>query len=100
MKYIYVIFVLGLFSFQQKQTINTPEVLEFEEETYQLDSVRLRNKVREALRFAKTKNMNQSFGILVDMKIHSGRSRFFVYDFKGEIVLNVCYVTCPGLPNN
>lgn len=30
--------------------------------------------------------MNEDFSILIDMKIHSGRNRFFVWDFKKDTI--------------
>lgn len=38
----------------------------------------------EALTFCKANNLNTDFYILIDMSIHSGRNRFFVYDFKSK----------------
>ena len=39
-------------------------------------------KAKEALQFCQAENMNQDFCILIDMGIHSGKKRFFVWDFK------------------
>ncbi len=36
----------------------------------------------EAESYCKTNNLNTDYYILIDMSIHSGRNRFFVYDFK------------------
>ena len=45
------------------------------------------SKATEALDYCKQKNMNQEFCILIDLGTHSGRKRFFVYDFaKKEII--------------
>ncbi|MGV3697550.1 murein L,D-transpeptidase catalytic domain-containing protein [Flavobacterium sp.] len=43
-------------------------------------------KAKEALAFCKKKNYNQDFCILIDMSIHSGLNRFFVYDFKKNAI--------------
>ena len=48
---------------------------------YKLDTISVRNKAIDALQFIKTKSMNQHFCILIDMKIHSGRNRFFIWDY-------------------
>ena len=43
-------------------------------------------KAKEALEFCQKKKYNEEFCILIDMSIHSGLNRFFVYDFtKKEI---------------
>ncbi|MDR0307662.1 MAG: murein L,D-transpeptidase catalytic domain family protein [Chitinispirillales bacterium] len=41
-------------------------------------------KAKEALLFCKTNHYNTDFCILVDMKIHSGKYRLFVYDFNNQ----------------
>lgn len=48
---------------------------------------RLEIKSKEALAFCKKNNYNQDFCILIDMSIHSGLNRFFVYDFKKNITI-------------
>ena len=46
----------------------------------------MESKAAEALVFCKLNNMNQDFCILIDFGIHSGKKRFFVWDFnKKEI---------------
>ncbi|MCL1941948.1 MAG: murein L,D-transpeptidase catalytic domain family protein [Candidatus Azobacteroides sp.] len=42
---------------------------------------RINEKAEEALSFCKAGGYNTDFCILVDMKIHSGKYRMFVYDF-------------------
>lgn len=47
----------------------------------------LKAKAREAHKFCKENNMNQDFSILIDMSIHSGKKRLFIYDFnKNKII--------------
>ena len=43
-------------------------------------------KAVEALNYCKAKKMNEDFCILIDMGIHSGKKRFFVYDFKKKAI--------------
>lgn len=45
---------------------------------------RLQEKVAEALAFCKKNNYNTDFCILIDMQIHSGKHRMFVWNFKDE----------------
>lgn len=47
---------------------------------------RIKEKAEEALSFCKTNGYNTDFCILIDMKIHSGKHRMFVYDFTGDTV--------------
>ncbi len=41
----------------------------------------LQSKADSAAAFCKKKNMNTDFCILIDMRIHSGKNRLFVWDF-------------------
>lgn len=50
----------------------------------QTDTIALKKKAKQALEFCKKKDYNQDFCILIDMSIHSGLNRFFVYDFKSD----------------
>ncbi|SHF37651.1 murein L,D-transpeptidase catalytic domain-containing protein [Pedobacter caeni] len=43
--------------------------------------------IAEAKAFLKKKNMDTSICILVDMRIHSGKNRLFVWDFKKKEVV-------------
>ncbi len=40
----------------------------------------------EAISFCQTKKMNEDFCILVDMGLHSGVNRFFLWDFKKDTI--------------
>ena len=47
----------------------------------------IESKAEEALAFCKSNNMNQDFCLLIDFGIHSGKKRFFFWDFnKKEII--------------
>jgi len=47
----------------------------------------------EALEFCKSKKLNTAYYFLLDMSIHSGRNRFFVYDFDTNKVTDKNLVT-------
>ncbi len=51
-------------------------------------SLRLEAKADTALVFCKNKEFDTSFCILVDMKIHSGKNRFFIWDFKKDTIMH------------
>ncbi len=57
---------------------------------------RLRNKAQQAKTYCKQNNMNLDLCILVDMEIHSGKKRLFLWDFKGDSILKsgVCSHGC------
>lgn len=44
------------------------------------------DKINEALTFCKQNNLDTSIAIMVDMSIHSGKNRLFVYDFKQKAI--------------
>ena len=69
----------------QKENLTNPKPL-FETSNNvkkpELDSVKINQKAKEALVFCKAKNFNTDFCILIEMSLHSGLKRFFIYDFK------------------
>lgn len=48
---------------------------------------------KEAHQFCKAKNFHEGYYFLVDLSIHSGRDRFFVYDFKQKKITRKNLVT-------
>jgi len=48
----------------------------------------LRFRADTALLFCKKNRLNTDFCLLVDMSEHSGKNRFFVWDFKGDSILD------------
>jgi hypothetical protein len=66
-----------------------------------VDTDRLQSKAAEALKYCKQHNYNQDTCILIDMSLHSGVNRFFVWDFnKNEVVFEtiVSHGTCKNNP--
>lgn len=61
------------------------------------------SKHEEALLFCKKKNFNENYYFLIDMSIHPGKNRFFVYDFKEQKIVDKNLVThgsCDVLDEN
>ncbi len=52
------------------------------------DWQRIKSKAIVAKQFCKTKGMDTQYCFLLDMKIHSGKNRFFVYDFKVDTIVD------------
>ena len=48
---------------------------------------RLKSKAKLAKAYCEKNNMNLELCILVDMKIHSGKKRFFLWSFKGDSIV-------------
>jgi hypothetical protein len=59
-------------------------------------------KHTEALAYCKEKKLNQDYYFLIDLSEHSGKNRFFVYDFKENKVTDQNLVTHGScdIPNN
>ncbi len=50
----------------------------------------------EALAFCQSKKFNQEYYFLLDLSIHSGKNRFFIYDFKKQKITDSKLVTHGG----
>lgn len=50
-------------------------------------------KHQQALAFCKANGYNESYYFLVDLSIHSGKDRFFIYDFKQQQITDKNLVT-------
>lgn len=74
--YIKAIIVLIFFS-----TCNNIESRPKEEQDIDAHN-RLKQKASEAITFCENNNYNTDFCILIDMRIHSGKNRMFVWSFK------------------
>lgn len=48
--------------------------------------IRLNDKAKEALAFCKKNGYNTDFCILIDMKVHSGKHRMFVWNFNESTI--------------
>lgn len=65
-------------SIEREGTIVTNNQVEEESNTG------IEEKAKEAIEFCEANGYNTDFCILIDMSIHSGKYRFFVYDFKNQ----------------
>ncbi len=51
------------------------------------------SKNEEALNYCKKHQLNEGYYFLIDMSIHPGKNRFFVYDFKQKKIIDKNLVT-------
>lgn len=77
-----------LFSFNKKEEPRS-EIKEINYSTY----------YKEAQQYCKRNNLNQNKFILIDLGIHSGLKRFFIYDFNKDEVLN-SFIVSHGCGDN
>jgi len=76
-----IILILGAFAF-----ILGNNNLEIAEVSVEARNAQIEEKAKEALSFCKANDCSTDFCILIDMKIHSGKHRLFIYDFKKQEV--------------
>ncbi len=79
--FLFILLSIGVFAFSQPPA-------NFEVSEVNATVSKLRTKAKDAAIFCKSKNFNSEFCILIDMSIHSGKKRFFVWDFKKDTVVN------------
>jgi hypothetical protein len=60
---------------------------------------KLLKKATEAKAFCKKNNMNTEYCFLIDFSIHSGKNRFFIYNFKTNTVVK-SGLACHGIGKN
>lgn len=106
-KILFVGSLMLLFSCNKKQEAQ-PNIVKIEDKTEISPSEKPRNEIKdldysqyfqEAKLYCKTNNLNQNKFILIDLGLHSGLKRFFVYDFQQKKILN-SYIVSHGCGDN
>lgn len=91
MKIIAVIFAIHLvFSCSKEPNRSLPGVVSpvvEEEKRPEVNLAEVADKAEEALQFCISKKLSTDFCILINMSLHSGVNRFFVWDFKKKSVI-------------
>lgn len=64
-----------------------PDSVIKQEQRIEPDISKIEAKAEEALKFCVSKKFSTEFCILIDMSIHSGIKRFFIWDFKTKSVV-------------
>ena len=82
---VLILCVVALFSGEIRSMLNRI-VLNNQEDVEEELNRRIDEKAKEILSFCETNDCNTDFCVLIDMKIHSGKYRMFVYDFKRQEV--------------
>ena len=90
---LFLIILTSLFLNFQNQTINLAFVKENPSQT-------IRPKAEQALDYCKTNHLNTEFCLLLDMHIHSGKNRLFIWDFEKDTIMSqgLCSHGCCGNP--
>lgn len=71
---------------EKKQNNQFEEAVVTMEKKPEADPSKIKAIAEEALNFCISKDLNKDFCILIDMSLHSGVKRFFVWDFKNATV--------------
>ncbi|WP_241331388.1 murein L,D-transpeptidase catalytic domain-containing protein [Chryseobacterium arthrosphaerae] len=77
-----IIFILSSCSQKKQKEIPVAEIPATVEKKPGADFSKTKMKAEEALEFCTSGKFNTDFCILIDMSLHSGINRFFVWDFK------------------
>ncbi|MET3037444.1 murein L,D-transpeptidase catalytic domain-containing protein [Chryseobacterium sp. NRRL B-14859] len=90
MKAFYLFFMMVLMTAcaqEKKKTSRNESVSEvIPGKKPEADQFKIKKKAEEALKYCTSKNFNTDFCILIDMSLHSGIKRFFVWDFKNKCI--------------
>lgn len=83
MHYIKIFLLVFLF-ISCKKEMSKDDLAEFETEKSELKAKDYSSFIKEAKSYAKKNNLNQNKFILIDLGLHSGLKRFFVYNLKND----------------
>jgi hypothetical protein len=63
-------------------------------------STNFMSKAAEALKYCEGNNLNTELCILIDMRVHSGKNRLYIYDFKTDSIISsgLCSHGCGSNP--
>lgn len=101
-----MLFIIGLaliFSCNKENKVTTVSQNENKREVISEEKPRIEinynNYYKQAQQYCKTNNLNSNKFILIDLGLHSGLKRFFVYDFKKNAV-SKSYMVSHGCGDN
>ncbi|MBI1837019.1 MAG: murein L,D-transpeptidase catalytic domain family protein [Flavobacteriia bacterium] len=98
MKYCFLSFAIFILAFNSDNLdcFQNEKVNELELKSFQFEGIKkiegIKKKSIIALKFCKEQKMNEDFCILIDMSLHSGKKRFYVWDFKKDTIISSCLV--------
>ena len=75
---------------EEKKSLHTPFITNNDVQPIvkqETDIKKLKQKAEEALLYNKQNKLNTDFCILIDMSIHPGLNRFFIWDFKQNNII-------------
>lgn len=105
-KILFIVTLMFLLSCNKKQEsqmnivkIEDKEISRNEKPLSEIKALDYSRYFQEAKQYCKNNNLNQKKFILIDLGVHSGLKRFFVYDFQQKKILN-SYIVSHGCGDN
>jgi hypothetical protein len=102
-KILFILCLVFVFSCKKENKVTTVAENKHENEIASLEksraAINYSDYYKEAEQYCKKNNLNQSKFILIDLGLHSGYRRFFVYDFKKKEV-SKSYMVSHGCGDN
>lgn len=97
---VYCVFLFFLFSCQSQDLDTTVQKNDSNIKLNALDLDKLKTKAKSAFLFSKKNQFDTNTCILIDLSIHSGLERFFVWDFQKDSIVQRCLVShgCGNYP--
>lgn len=87
MQYIKIV-LIAVFFISCKNETPSQKLARIDSEKTELKAKDYSSYINEAKSYVKKNNLNQNKFILIDLGLHSGLKRFFVYDLKKETITN------------
>ena len=87
MKLLYrLVLSISIFSFMMCHAENKTQETQEAQAEHNLFIEQLRAKAQEAKAYCKEKKFSTEYCFLIDFNIHSGKNRFFVWDFANDTI--------------
>lgn len=67
---------------------DSEKIMQAKHEAEKIFNAKIKSKADSALLYAKTKGFDLDHAFLVDFSIHSGKNRFFIWDFKKDTIIH------------
>lgn len=87
MQYI-KIFLLAILFLSCKNESESEKLVQIDSKKEEIKAKDYTSYLKEAKKYCKKHNLNQSKFILIDLDLHSGLKRFFIYDLKNNKLMN------------
>jgi len=84
---LFTCLIITLFTACKNDSLPQPNKAIVDTVKHNFNPTKITEKAKEARTYCKKKKYNENFCFLVDMNIHSGLNRFFIWDFKTNKII-------------